>query len=72
MYVVSYVVSNDAALQIYELEKASTGAGLELYENNLDTMEAGFLAFVESAGLSSPFVSGRVAQVRKTLEAVLG
>ncbi len=71
MYVISYVVSNDAALQIYQLEMAESGAGLGLYEKNLATTESDFLAFVESAGLKSPFVEGRLADVRKMLEAVL-
>ena len=35
MYVFSYVVSNDAAMQLYQLEQEQRGAGLELYEQNL-------------------------------------
>ena len=62
MYIISYVVSNDAAMQLYQLELAETGAGRSLYEENLDTWEMYFLAFLEEAGLQSPF--GRVAEVR--------
>lgn len=68
MYVFSYVVSNDAALQIYQLEKEEAGAGLAVYQDNLVTEEANFLAFLESAGLESPFAEGRLAEIRATLE----
>lgn len=71
MYVFSYVVSNDAALQLYQLEKEEPGAGLAKYQENLDTEEAYFLAFVESAGLESPFAEGRLEIVRNTLEDIL-
>ena len=71
MYIISYVVSNDAALQLYQLEKAEKGVGMNKYVENLDTMEAQFLGFVESAGLESPFVEGRMQKVRKTFEDAL-
>ena len=71
MYVFSYVVSNDAALQLYQLEKEASGAGLAKYQENLDTQETYFLAFLESAGLESPFAEGRIQAVRETLEDVL-
>lgn len=71
MYIISYVVSNDAALQLYQLEKETSGAGLALYEKNLATQEGQFLAFVESADLQSPFVPDRMADVRKLLEDAL-
>lgn len=71
MYIISYVVSNDAALQLYQMEQAEKGRGLTCYVDNLTTTEAYFLAFLESAGLKSPFTQGRLEEVRKTLEAVL-
>ena len=71
MYVVSYVVSNDAALQLYQLEQENAGAGLGCLKNNLASMEPYFLAFLESAGLESPFADGRIQQVKETLQAVL-
>lgn len=71
MYVFSYVVSNDAALQLYQLEREKAGAGLAKLEENLDTEEACFLAFLESADLESPFASGRIREVRETLEDIL-
>ena len=72
VYVISYVVSNDAAMQIYQAESKEKGAGLTLYENNLATQEPTFLAFMESAGLQDPFTAGRVAKLRETFEKVLG
>ena len=71
MYVISYVVSNDAALQIYQLEREEKGAGLRLYEQQLATTEGNFLGFVAAAGLESPFEKGRLAETRKLLEDML-
>ena len=55
MYVISYVVSNDAAMQLYILEQDNLGTGLRRLEEQLDTEESDFLAFLESADLESPF-----------------
>lgn len=71
LYVISYVLSNDAAMQIYQMELERSGAGLACYEDNLDTTQVQLLAFLESAGLESPFTPGRTAQVRRILEAEL-
>ena len=59
-------------LQLYQMEKTEKGTGLACYTENLITMEAYFLSFLKSAGLESPFAPGRLEEVRKTLEAVLG
>lgn len=68
LYVISYVVSNDAAMQIYQLEQEQTGAGAAVWEENLATMQMYFLEFLEEAGLESPFAEGRVAEIRATFE----
>lgn len=68
LYIVSYVISNDAALQIYELELAQNGAGLACLESNLATMTPGFLAFLKEAELESPFAKERLVSVRQLLE----
>lgn len=68
MYIISYVVSNDAALQLYQMELAEKGAGLACMEENLDTEAQYFLEFLAEAGLESPFLPGRIQQVRRTLE----
>jgi oligoendopeptidase F len=71
MYIISYVVSNDAALQLYQMEQDEAGAGLAKYQQELDTEQTYFLAFIQDAGLESPFAPGRVKEVRQTLEEVL-
>lgn len=72
LYVISYVVSNDAALQLYQMEQERKGSGLNLYQKQLSTQEEDFLAFLESAGLESPFTPGRMEAVRATLAEALG
>ncbi|MBQ3488338.1 MAG: hypothetical protein IJA71_08660, partial [Clostridia bacterium] len=64
MYIDSYVVSNDAAMQLYQLELEAPGAGLARFEEHLDTQEVWFLGFLETAGLESPFAPGRLETVR--------
>lgn len=71
LYIVSYVVSNDAAMQLYQLERETPGAGRNLFEENLATEEYYFLSFLDTAGLESPFTEGRVQEVRQTFEEVL-
>lgn len=72
LYIISYVVSNDAAMQLYQLEQEESGAGLKLFEDNLATQESYFLSFLDSAGLESPFASGRAGEVKETFENVFG
>lgn len=71
MYIISYVVSNDAAMQIYQAELETQGAGLTLLTENLATEQPCFLAFTKEAGLDNPFAEGRAASLRKTFEAIL-
>lgn len=72
MYIISYVVSNDAALQLYQMEEKDPGSGLELYQKELSTEQTCFLAFLEEAGLESPFAPGRLTSVKATLTEILG
>lgn len=71
MYMISYVVSNDVAMQIYQLEKEEPGAGLELYEENLGSADSYIVYFAESVGLESPFAPGRLEKIRQSMEEVL-
>ena len=71
LYVISYVVSNDAALQLYQMELDQTGAGLVCLQNQLVATEPDFLAFLAQAGLESPFAVGRIQQVKETLRSIL-
>lgn len=68
MYMISYVVSNDMAMQIYQMEKESAGAGLRTYELCIKSQDSYLLTFAEEYGLESPFAPGRLEQVRDTLQ----
>ena len=68
MYVISYILSNDAALQLYQLESAQSGAGLDVYASQLATQQPLFLEFLKEAGLQSPFSENRLSSVRALLE----
>lgn len=70
-YVISYVVSNDAAIQLYQLEQTEAGKGLSCYTAHLDTKEDQLLNFLAQAGLESPFAPGRMEDVRKIFEDTL-
>ena len=72
LYIMSYVVSNDAAMQLYQLEQENPGQGLAKFEENLTTEEYYFLSFLDAAGLQSPFAEGRLQEVRATFEEILG
>ena len=67
LYVVSYVLSNDVALQLYEMEQLQAGTGLACYEANLASGQYQLLSFLTEAGLTSPFEAGRLTQVKQTL-----
>lgn len=66
-YIISYPVSNDVAMQIYELEQRQEGMGLEKYLEMLPRTYEGFLDTVEAGGLQSPFAPGRIQQVVEDL-----
>ena len=72
LYIISYVVSNDAAIQLYQMEQAEQGSGLTRYVDNLATEEVYFLSFLQQANLESPFADGRINAVKKTFETILG
>lgn len=68
-YVISYCVSNDAAFQIYEMEKEEQGAGLAAYNHILQWESDDFLLTIENLGnLESPFAPGRMASTAATVE----
>ena len=66
MYMVSYAVSNDVALQFYQMEQETPGSGLALYENILQSEDSDIIAFAEYYGLESPFAEGRPAALAET------
>ena len=71
MYVISYVVSNDAAMQLYQMERHQAGSGLSCYNTILSTQPTGFVAFVNEIGLESPFQEGHINAVKTLFESVL-
>ncbi len=70
-YVVSYPISNDIAMQIYELEQQQAGAGLEKYLEMLPRDYDSFMDTVAAGGLESPFSEGRIQTVVQDMRARL-
>ena len=71
-YVITYPVSNDVAMQIYELELEREGAGLEKYLEILPREYEGIIDTAVNGGLQSPFAPGRVRDVTVLLRELLG
>ena len=71
MYIISYVLSNDAAFQIYAMELQQEGSGLDCLETSMISNSYYFLDFLQQTGIESPFEIGRLIQVRQALEDIL-
>lgn len=63
LYTISYVLSNDLAMQFYQRERETSGAGLALYEQMLSSQETYILTFAETYGLENPFSDARLQKV---------
>ena len=70
MYMISYVVSNDLAMQFYQMELEEPYSGLELYEESLISQESYILTFARDYGLKSPFDSARLEELRVLFEII--
>ena len=70
-YVITYPVSNDIAMQIYELSQSGGTAGLDKYNELLSREYDGFLDNIEEAGFASPFESGRVQRVAEDMRLLM-
>ena len=70
MYIISYVVSNDLALQIYQMEREDSGSGLKLYAEILPSQDTYLLDFAQTYGLQSPFSPSRLQEVAELLKTV--
>ena len=67
-YVISYCVSNDVALQIYQQELAE-GNGLDLYYELISMdRESSILELAEGTDLDSPFAPGRIRELADFLD----
>ena len=71
-YVVSYIISNDAAMQIYRMELEKPGAGLKLYEKLLASNAWTLDEFLKEADLQSPFAPGRVEEAARIFRETFG
>lgn len=71
MYMLSYAISGDAALQLYELEVQESGAGLRCYEQLLASEQIQILSLLEEADLRSPFAPGAIEKSRDTFTQLL-
>ena len=74
-YVLSYPVSMGTALEIYELELAQKGAGLERYHALVAAGHTGIIGAAEEVGLKNPIMPERVSEIAAfltdTFDAVL-
>ena len=71
-YVVSYPVSNDLAMQIYAMEHAQAGAGMDRFLSSLERDFTGLMGLVDEGGFQSPFDAGRVAETAALARESLG
>ena len=71
-YVISYPVSLEVALQIYELEMQSPGSGMDKYFEILPRDYDTFMDTVSNGGLRSPFEEGSLASVAALIGDTLG
>ena len=67
MYVISYVVSNDVAFQVYQMELEASGTGLEPYEKMLSSTQWNIMDFAAEHDLQDPLAPARLETVRDTL-----
>lgn len=70
-YVISYPVSACCALEIYERDMQTGGAGLESYLRLAETEEIGIVAATAAAGLQNPITDERVQAVASFLDSQL-
>lgn len=67
-YVISYCVSLDAALQVYQCE-LEDGSGLETYRKLMSiSSDNSILALLEDVGMTSPFDANRMKELSEFLE----
>jgi len=71
-YIVSYPISDDLAMQIFDLERGEPGAGMQRYLDNLERDFSGMMGLVDVGGFESPFTPGRVEAIAATAREILG
>lgn len=71
-YVISYCVSAQTAMEVYELEVNHAGDGVDAYFRLLDRdHEAGVQQVMEDAGLENPFREGAIGETARFIAAQL-
>ena len=70
-YVITYPVSHDIAMQIFQLEEAQSGEGLAKFLEMLPREYPDMLDTALNAGLDSPFDPGRLEAVADTMRRIL-
>lgn len=70
-YVISYPVSNDLSMQIYEMELQEEGSGMAHYLSVLERDFSGLEGLIEAGGFESPFAEGRIEKVAAVARQVL-
>lgn len=71
MYIISYVVSNDLAFQLYQMEKQGTGEGLATYEQMLSSDQQYIMAFAKEYGLADPLDPARLPELLEAFQPIL-
>lgn len=71
MYNISYVVSNDLAMQFYRMELETPGSGLALYEQCLLSEDSYLITFASDFGLDSPFTPGGLEKTAEVFRSAL-
>ena len=70
-YVITYPVSNDIAMQVYELADKGGSTALDKYNELLSREYTGFLDNIEEAGFTSPFAPGRIERVAADMRSLM-
>jgi hypothetical protein len=72
-YTISYIVSNDVALQILEAELSAPGkGGIEAFMRSIDRdKDLTFIEEITASGFKSPFTEDRVRKIASIIERVL-
>ena len=70
-YVITYPVSHDIAMQVFQLEEAQPGEGLAKFLEMLPREYPDMLDSALNAGLESPFDPGRLEKVAETMREIL-
>ena len=71
MYIISYVVSNDLAFQIYQQELETPGAGLETYNAVLYSDQWSVIEVAKLHEMANPLDSARLQDVKNILRTVV-